>query len=1332
MGWVYATLATVQSQDQHERPEQGSGGRDQAPLSLPEPPPAGARGESPSPGSAQPKARLWGTLSRVTAPPGELSNRELAALNNGLERAWHLGQPLPWILARVRCEFLKLTPHQYSAEHGAPLTTLIGLESGSASASPRYDHESFTRLLQGWDDIAQRRGDPVLKRRLSEATDRVLSELTRSQNSDTYRVYSKWRILVGPDAFTGLTKLDYKNLWVRSKQLMLPEFGESLEVGRTLGFIPKRSSGEKLLRNRWVVELKEGWLADCLRRGRPEQLSKLHVTLAASNIPLTLEALGPQSPVKLSSRAVDLLAHHQPVPWKHVEPLYNHLLASGVLERAQCDAAREAWLADDLRIGSRASDELREIAKAHGIDNRLLADALEVSQHSTNKVALPVFRALSYNESSSLAPIGVLAHLIVSDDTQLERILEKRRVEIAEAKRRAGSELQSPITIERLLWNVEYQQLPFDKREVQLLEWKRKDLAKESEVVLHVRRVGEERAAQALQALRRITDETTVAGVFRHLVYRHGAAPLESALGTSTRVVNAIAAGNEVPTFPRLKHFLNQAGRPLTTQLELDWRLRSAEHQAMFTHSDLLRFINSHIAEAGESRGAVLEANGRVPALLAPLFHNLSATGYLEPAEVRKVASAAGIQAGSTVHDSLALILSKGSIAAAMQKRLSELDSDGRIRAALVDLLAPPATKAVSADDLPRLRRAVRGEHDPMPSRELALSFLRAFPGATLSDISRALSGNFLTPERELFREFTGQLATRERPLRSLPAVAVDNLPVQRKRPDSILEALSADTPSPYFPLGVAAYLSAADESDAAARIGRAKEAIRLELAALRVPLSELAVQVRLWSVRPDDITFSDTAFFAAIWSEDRAETPKALELVAAVADRKTLNSLKRGLQRLHASTSPEVFSWAIDSLRGGEIELCTTVGLAFSSPKKLVDGSMVPYLHQLRDGARIAGIRVTPEVELRWALALGEQLVQAGYSPACRLLLAQAAIVNTDADIEAKRRWEAPVRALLMRGALDPREYFGALKRLQKKGTLSPQHLRGFTGALGYEQRSSFTKLLAAACETPTMAEAISKWGSKLSDGDPMLAALEQLHRALSARRAALSEPNPPLRELLSMQRALLSAPELVNKAAASAGLLLAGATTAEIAAGYAMLLQSRADEALSNEERNADLAEEKARLVAEQVRTEAQVIPATAWMPTERERALPFEQKLEILAERLKRDIRVTNQELLTLFERERPLIQPLQLAFGGELPWFIGALHAFRYPDAALAAVCAQLRAGLLPKHPGKVHFNNHMAWLNERGSLGKLNETSVKLAFGERFIAPAPYNPRRKDA
>jgi hypothetical protein len=74
----------------------------------------------------------------------------------------------------------------------------------------------------------------------------------------------------------------------------------------------------------------------------------------------------------------------------------------------------------------------------------------------------------------------------------------------------------------------------------------------------------------------------------------------------------------------------------------------------------------------------------------------------------------------------------------------------------------------------------------------------------------------------------------------------------------------------------------------------------------------------------------------------------------------------------------------------------------------------------------------------------------------------------------------------------------------------------------------------------------------------------------------------------------------------------------------------------------------------------------------------------------------------------------------------------LHAFRYPDAALKAVREQLRAGLLPKHPGKVHFNTHMAWLNERGSLGKLNETSVRLAFGERFIAPAPYKPRRKDA
>lgn len=1329
-GPFYATLPNVHSADRHEDPKHMTRAPARPPLTtfLPD----DTAPVAPSSETTKPTRRLWGTLSPVTSQPGELSSRELSALNNGLERAWHRGQPLPWILARVRCEFLKLTPHQYSAEHGAPLSTLMGLEGGSASASPRYDHEIFTRLLRGWDDIAQRRGDPVLKRRLSEATDRVLSELTKSQNSDTYRVYHKWRIVVGPDAFKDLTKLDYKNLWARAKMLLIPEFHEALEVGRTLGFISKSASGEKLLRKRWVEELKEGWLSDCLKRGRPEQLSQLHVTLAASNIPLTLDALGPHSPVKLSGRTVVLLAHHQPVPWKHVEPLFSHLVATGVLNQTQADASREAWLADDLCAGSRATDELREMAKANGIENRLLADALETSRHSTNKPVLPVFRALSYNESTSLAPIGVLAHLIVSDDTQLERILEKRRGEIAEAKRRAGSELQSPITIERLLWNVDYQQLPFDKREVQLLEWRRKDLAREAEIVLHVQRVGEERAARALQMLRRITDETTLSGVLSHLIYRHGAAPLESLLGTSVRVIHAAAAGNEVPTLPRVKHFLHQAGRPFTTQLELDWRLRSAEHQALFTHSDLLRFINSHIAEAGESRGAVIEANGAVPALLAPLFHSFSATGYLEPAAARTIAKATGIRDGSPVHHSFSLLLSKGTIAAAMHTSLLDLDSDGRLRTALQELLAPPASESVTADSLPALRRAARGDVAPMANLDLALPFLRAFPGATLSDISRALSGNFLTAEREIFREFTAALATSDLPLRSLPAVVADNLPIQRKRPDSVLEAIRADTPSPYFPIGVAAYLSAANETDAIARVDRAKAAILAELQALRVPVSELAVQVRLWGVRPDDIKFRDTSLFAAIWSRDRAETPRALSLVSAVGEGKMRSSLQRGIGRLQASTSSEIFSWAVDSVRGAEIELCTTVGLAFGSPKRLIDGSMVPYLHQLRGAARIAGIRVGPEAQVRWALSLADELARAGYSPACRLLLAQAAIANTESGIEARRRWEAPMGAILARAGLEPRSFFRELKKLQKRAAPSPEHTKGFLAALGYTQSSPFTKLLAAACSNPTMAEGICAWGTCLKKEDPMLSALDQLNRVFAAQRPALKGPNTPLRELLAVQHALVTGPATVSKAAATAGLLLAGATAAEISAGLTMLLQERADDALACEERNAELAEERARLAAERVRTEAQVIPAVLWSPTERERALPFEHKLEILAQRLQRDIRVTNQELLALFEQERPGLAPLQSAFGAELPWFIGALHAFRYPDAALKAVREQLRAGLLPKHPGKVHFNTHMAWLNERGSLGKLNETSVRLAFGDRFIAPEPYKPRRRDA
>ncbi len=1278
------------------------------------------------------RSRLWGTLTPVSAAPGELSQRSLTALNAGLVRAWERGRPIGWILARVRCEILRLPPHQYGIEHGHLTTsTLNGLERGRTTSSPRHNPEVYTRLLRGWKEFGSRSTDPTLQRKLSEATDKLLDELTASEPSAIFRVYRKWRILAGPERFEVTTKLQYANLWSRSRDMRLPEFAETLAVGRSLGFIPADATREELLQNRWFGELRDAWLADSPRRERSVEMSRLHTILAASGTPINLRALGPASPAGLHSRTVDLIAQHQPVPWAQVAPLYRHLVAEGVLSQQDADQASAAWTAEDARREPCAADDLREIARARGLTNRFLADALDIPSQSNNKPALPVFRALSYNEGSYLAPLGVLAHLIVSDDTQLERILEKRRGEIAQMKRRMGSNLTSEITAERLLWNVELDQLPFEKKEVQALEWRPSDPAREREITAAVRRVGEERAAKALHLLSKLIDESSVAALFSSLIYRSGAAPLESSLETSARLLRAIAGGEELPTLTRLRSLLDLASRPLSPQLELDWRLRAAEHQAFLTHSDLLRFLNCYVAETAESRQAAIEATGNTPVLIAQHFHALSASGHLPAEEANRVADALGMTADSPVRRSLALIIKKGTISGAIEHSLSERDGDGRIRAALAELTSPKQEQAITADSLPALRRLVGGNTAPTPSRDLALAFLRRFPGATLADISRALAGAHTPPERELFREFTQCIVALNLPIVSLPAIAAENLPLKRKVPHFLREAITAGIPSPYFPLGAAAYLSASDAADALARIDRARAAIQSELEALQVPVSEIAIQLRLWSVRHDDITFPDKSLNAAIWGPDRHQADRALPLVQSVADAKRVRTLQRALARYQAASVSSILPWAVDSLPGAEQELCSVASLSFGSPSRLADGSLLPYIGQLRSIARVAGIRVTPEIQLNWTLSLGEHLARDGNSPAARLLLAQAAIAEVAQNNSFKNRWDGPFRSLVVRSGLDSAASFRVLRRLQKHGVVDEEQLKPILSALGYDSRSHFAKLFSASLAHASMSEAIGAWGARLKDDDPMLAPLDSLLRAIANPAPSLGSDSVSIQELLAARQSLLARPPAVDKRTGALGMLLAGATVAEISAGATLLLQRRAEQSVSQSERQAELAEERARRAAERVRTEAQVIPSAAWLPTPEQRAQPFETKLDILSERLRRDIKVTNQELLLLFERERPLLRGLDTVFGHELPWFVGALAAFRHPDAALAELRKQLAARLVPKHPGKVHFQNVMTWLDQRGSLGKLNESSVRLGFTEPFVPPKPYQPRRRE-
>ena len=158
----------------------------------------------------------------------------------------------PRINEKVRGSILPLlTPHELAADHRhLPHSTLQGLESTRDLSSARYNSDTVTLLLRGWDDIAARRGDARTTRLINEAKEEVISQLTARLPSRTYAKLLGWRYLVGVECFHDSVKLEYKNLWARCHALQIPDFSTVLSYGRTLGCIPATSAPPRIWKNK--------------------------------------------------------------------------------------------------------------------------------------------------------------------------------------------------------------------------------------------------------------------------------------------------------------------------------------------------------------------------------------------------------------------------------------------------------------------------------------------------------------------------------------------------------------------------------------------------------------------------------------------------------------------------------------------------------------------------------------------------------------------------------------------------------------------------------------------------------------------------------------------------------------------------------------------------------------------------------------------------------------------------------------------------------------------------------------------------------------------------
>jgi len=452
------------------------------------------------------KSGFWGGFREILREEFSGYERTHEALNQGLVRAWNQSNPISWIMARVRCEILQLSPQEYARQmRDLARSTLAGLEAGCDFSRSRYNPEVIHRILQGWERISGERGDAGISLALGEAKHELLKLLTTKHGNTLYGTLCRWRYEVGPERFEAATGLQYKTFWSRGKSLSVTDFSELLGFAEKIGFI---SSSErtpqcsaKLWSNPSVIELRNAWLSDSKARGRPIEVAKLHLLLSASGLKVDVETLGRGTEFKLQSIVVCSLAHFNLVPWKKIAPAFAALRKLGSLTEEQLAESKQRWQAAYKNRPDSFEDRLQTIAKERGLSNAQLADALGLRESYPLKPVHPVFRALKYGEYSSLVTSGVLAHLIARSDKELSTLLEQKRSEVAASLRRNGSAITSPIAIEREIWSVGYADLSFSKEDIQRLEWGKSAAVSEAAIVQEVRRIGELRTVQPLSSL---------------------------------------------------------------------------------------------------------------------------------------------------------------------------------------------------------------------------------------------------------------------------------------------------------------------------------------------------------------------------------------------------------------------------------------------------------------------------------------------------------------------------------------------------------------------------------------------------------------------------------------------------------------------------------------------------------------------------------------------------------------------------------------------------------------------------------------------------------------
>lgn len=894
-----------------------------------------------TPPGQQTNPSLWGGKLTLIAPGPEIeSNRELQTLNNGLQRAWQLADPICWILARVRCEILGLTPTRYAEVMDASSGhAVVQLEN---RARTHNDGKLFSEILRKWKQIADSTDTPQIKEQLNEARQELLKGLAKTHGKGIFAQYRRWRYEVGTAEFDRRSGVSYKGMWLRKQKGYLPSFSEVVELAQNTGIVPKSLTPVQLWHHPEIEAAARSWIHDGKKRDRPVPVMELHAMLACCghNIGVTSLYSRPMDPsVKVGQRTAQQVFNFQMPEWCKVEPAFRTLKENGLLTQRQLLRREAVWEETRRLLPERFEDRVAAIARERGIDNGHLADIFGLRSTELTKPALRIFRALNSGEYVAPVSAAALAYLIGRSRTEIDGLLDHKRQDLAADLKRKSSALNPELVVERRLWNLSYENIVVPKQQIQDLEWGRDQRPEaQRELLTKIRAVGEAHVKSLIVKLIAQNDFESVSSAMSTLIDRFGAAPLSRDIQSSAYTVGSIARGEEIPALPVLRGYLERMQVPMSLNLRLDWQDQYARHLAGEERGDLNRVLQGLIGQESASRRDLFTERGVPYQSGSRPLKLLSALGAVSEEHLQKLLADLGCEAGTPRHQLIMSIYQRGNISDGLKTWIEQLKESGnKTLASEIRALAEyvreqsglPSSdlnqlieKASSINRLPGKSTA---EQKLPENTHRMIALLDLLPGITRSELEN-LGGSPHSAASKIRTTFASHISAIEAQgidRKTLIAMAAAIAPVKVVSRGYLQQGFEQSLEMPAFAPGVAALLAASGSHDFAHKLHRLRIDACNAFQEVGILPNGLMIEMRVWGIRAQDLSFDKKQLQSVLWSsQDREHQQQLVEGIYEIVSKQIFSALRAEDRRQRQSE--ELKTWATQRLP--HIETCLTV----------------------------------------------------------------------------------------------------------------------------------------------------------------------------------------------------------------------------------------------------------------------------------------------------------------------------------------------------------------------------------------------------------------------